>query len=268
MRKAVFTRVTIALSVLSAALVLSALFTPYATRADEFIGGFLKASDRSLAVSGAMYNSSLPTLTSGNYANVEVDSNGRIILSPSSSVTASLTLPYSGSVDEQAPVASSFIGAAAVDTSTGQISRLTENGTGQLFTLSQLSAGSAVIGTVTANSWTPVIVTGAASGSGDGFGGGCSPTPTCNVVIKGSPGVLLSIRFNSTAALGTTVLGCWNATTIGATSIANQIFVGTNMSAGANPTFGSSGGEAFSTGLICQTSVALGTSQNFSFEVR
>jgi hypothetical protein len=207
---------------------------------------------------------SAATGTSGAFIPFSVDANGNL----NTNASATIAFPFTGGAVGVATAASQSIGLQAFNSSSGQMDPVQLDASDNVKTFDTLGPGTASIGVATLTSWTPVIVTGAASGAGDGFGGGCSPTPTCDVVIKGSPGILLDIRFNSTTALGTTVARCWNALTIGATSIANQVFVGTNMSAGANPTFGGSGGQAFSVGLLCETSVALGTAQNFAFNVR
>jgi hypothetical protein len=259
MRKALFTRVTIALSVLSAALVLSALFTPFATRADEFIGGYLKATDRSLAVSGAMYNTSLPTLTSGNYANLAVDINGRLILSPSSSV--SLALPFAGGSSGNATGAGQSVGIEGFNSSTGQMDsfQLDASDNVKVVENAPLPAGTNAIGTVTPVASLRTTVSGSSTGA---FGSTVCGTPPCTKQVVSGAGVLTSIQWNSLTDMTGLVVTCWDGTSAG--TIDNMVVQFQVMSASGTWPI-PAGGWKFTTGLFCSASANITSSQAFNF---
>lgn len=264
MRKALFTRVTIALSVLSAALVLSALFTPFASSADEMIAGFLRANDHSLAVSGGMYNSSLPTLTSGTYANVAVDINGRVILSPSSSISATLALPFAGGAVGVATAANQSLGMQALNTTTGLMDPVSMNGSDQILTSDVLqpgpNSGANVIGTVLLSPSNRITVSG--NNPSGAFGTTVCATPPCTKQVVTGAGILTNIVWNSLTAMSGFTLTCWDGTSAG--TIDNELIQVQVMSAGGIEPINGQGWK-FTIGLFCQTSAAITTSQAFNF---
>lgn len=215
------------------ALFLLPSFVPAIALADNYISGALRDAGNRLAVDCEVGCGAAGTPFTGGSVGVATGPNQSVGLqayNPATSQMDAVTLDPSDNINDSA------------------ILRAGPN------------SGGNVIGTTLILASTRTTVSG--NNPSGAFGTTVCATPPCTKQVVSGAGVLTTMVWNSLTAMSGFSLTCWDGTSAG--TIDNQLFQVQVMSAGGTlpiPT----GGWKFSTGLFCQTSAAITTSQAFNF---